>query len=129
METVFDKLDAVRQADPVAVAMDIDAAGLPFLKGLTPPAGSKTVEEGYRATAFFVIQMADAEDFSPNDETDPAFGVALRQAAEAGVEIADVYKRQLPMPTVSMWESRAMILSPVPIQPMTLPSLSNSTLS
>ena len=26
-------------------AMDIDAAGLPFLKGLTPPAGSKTVAE------------------------------------------------------------------------------------
>lgn len=25
--------------------MDIDAAGLPFLKGLTPPAGSKTVSE------------------------------------------------------------------------------------
>ena len=45
METVFAKLDAVRQADPMAVAMDIDAAGLPFLKGLTPPAGSKTVEE------------------------------------------------------------------------------------
>ena len=41
----------------------------------------RAVEEGYRATAFFVIQMADAEDFSPNDETDPAFGVALRQAA------------------------------------------------
>ena len=48
----------------------------------------RAVEEGYRATAFFVIQMADAEDFSPNDKTDPAFGVALRQAAEAGVEIA-----------------------------------------
>ena len=25
--------------------MDIDAAGLPFLKGLQPPAGSKTVAE------------------------------------------------------------------------------------
>lgn len=48
----------------------------------------RAVEEGYWATAFFVIQMADAEDFSPNDKTDPAFGVALRQAAEAGVEIA-----------------------------------------
>ena len=45
METVFAKLDAVRQADPMAVAMDIDAAGLPFLKNMTPPAGSKTVEE------------------------------------------------------------------------------------
>lgn len=45
METVFAKLDAVRQADPVAVAMDIDAAGLPFLQHLDPPAGSKTVEQ------------------------------------------------------------------------------------
>ena len=27
------------------VAMDIDAAGLPFLKNLNPPAGSKTVEQ------------------------------------------------------------------------------------
>ena len=30
---------------PIAIAMDIDAAGLPFLKNLTPPAGSKTVDE------------------------------------------------------------------------------------
>ena len=28
-----------------AVAMDVDAAGLPFLKNMTPPAGSKSVEE------------------------------------------------------------------------------------
>lgn len=48
----------------------------------------RAVEEGYRATAFFVIQMENALDFAPNDDTDPAFGVALRQAAEAGVEIA-----------------------------------------
>jgi len=45
-------------------------------------------EEGYRATAFFVIQMAGAEDFSPNDETHPGFGEALRLAAGRGVEIA-----------------------------------------
>ena len=47
-----------------------------------------TLEEDGVARFPDVIQMADAEDFSPNDETDPAFGVALRQAAEAGVEIA-----------------------------------------
>lgn len=45
METVKAKLDLVLEADPIAVAMDVDAAGLPFLKGRTPPAGSKTVEE------------------------------------------------------------------------------------
>lgn len=46
------------------------------------------VELGHRATAFFVIQMADAVDFSPNDTTHPAFGAALRQAKAAGVNIA-----------------------------------------
>ena len=43
--------------------------------------------EGWQATAFFVIQMADAEAFSPNDRTHPAFGEALRQAAAGGVNI------------------------------------------
>ena len=35
------------RASPAALrmAMDIDAAGLPFLQNLTPPAGSKTVEQ------------------------------------------------------------------------------------
>ena len=38
-------MDLVKAADPCAIAMDIDAAGLPFLKGLNPPAGSKTVDQ------------------------------------------------------------------------------------
>ena len=46
------------------------------------------VELGHRATAFFVIQMADVVDFAPNDATHPAFGEALRQAKAAGVNIA-----------------------------------------
>ena len=45
METIRQKMDMVKAADPYAIAMDIDAAGLPFLKGLTPPAGSKTVAQ------------------------------------------------------------------------------------
>ena len=45
------------------------------------------VEQGHRATVFFVVQMADVLDFSPNDETHPAFGEALRQAAAAGVQV------------------------------------------
>ena len=48
----------------------------------------RAVEEGHRATAFFVIQMADVLDFAPNDTTHPAFGEALREAARRGVEIA-----------------------------------------
>ena len=38
-------LELVKAADPFAIAMDIDAAGLPFLQNMNPPAGSKTVEQ------------------------------------------------------------------------------------
>ena len=45
IDLVREKAELVGAADPIAVAMDIDGAGLPFLKNLTPPAGSKTVEQ------------------------------------------------------------------------------------
>lgn len=44
-ETVNEKMALVREAGAFAVAMDVDAAGLPFLKNMTPPAGRKSVEE------------------------------------------------------------------------------------
>ena len=43
--TIAEKMALVRATGAFAVAMDIDAAGLPFLKGMTPPAGSKTVDQ------------------------------------------------------------------------------------
>ena len=45
IDLIRQKMDMVKPSGPIAIAMDIDAAGLPFLKNLTPPAGSKTVEE------------------------------------------------------------------------------------
>lgn len=45
INTLKEKFALVKEAGPFAAAMDIDAAGLPFLKNLTPPAGSKSVEE------------------------------------------------------------------------------------
>jgi len=39
------KMDLVHKSGAFAVAMDIDAAGLPFLKNMTPPAGGKSVDE------------------------------------------------------------------------------------
>ena len=45
MNTLREKLTMIQDSGSFAVAMDIDAAGLPFLKNLTPPAGSKSVEE------------------------------------------------------------------------------------
>ncbi|MDO4265842.1 MAG: alpha-hydroxy-acid oxidizing protein [Eubacteriales bacterium] len=44
-ETVDQKLALIRASHAFAVAMDIDAAGLPFLKNLDPPAGRKSVAE------------------------------------------------------------------------------------
>lgn len=45
METIRKKMELVHASEAFAVAMDVDAAGLPFLKNFEPPAGSKTVEE------------------------------------------------------------------------------------
>ena len=45
IETIREKMELVHESGAFAVAMDIDAAGLPFLKNLDPPAGSKTVSE------------------------------------------------------------------------------------
>ena len=44
-ELVMQKMDMAKKSGAWAIAMDIDGAGLPFLKNLTPPAGSKTVEQ------------------------------------------------------------------------------------
>lgn len=45
METIQEKMALCKASGCFAIAMDIDAAGLPFLKNMTPPAGSKTIEE------------------------------------------------------------------------------------
>ena len=56
--------------------------GVKHLKGL-----SKLAQEGYGAFVLFVIQMPDVKYLQPNDKTDPAFGAALREAAENGVTV------------------------------------------
>ena len=45
LDVIAGKMEMVHESKALAVAMDIDAAGLPFLKNMEPPAGSKTVEE------------------------------------------------------------------------------------
>lgn len=47
----------------------------------------RAVEEGYRTAVLFIIQMEGVAAIRPNDTTHPAFGEALRDAAEKGVEI------------------------------------------
>ena len=75
--------------------------GVKHLKGLT-----KAAREGYGAFVLFVIQMADVKYLRPHDERDPAFGAALREAAENGVTVLamdcgvteDVMQLRLPVP-------------------------------
>ncbi len=44
-------------------------------------------KSGRGAGVLFLIQIEDVKSFSPNDDTDPEFGKALRKAAEEGVDI------------------------------------------
>jgi len=44
-------------------------------------------ESGQRAAVAFVVQRGDATRFRPNDETDPAFAAALRDAIRRGVTV------------------------------------------
>ena len=48
---------------------------------------ARAVGEHTRAAIVFVVQRNDARAFAPHDASDPAFGVALREAARAGVEV------------------------------------------
>lgn len=56
--------------------------GAKHLRGL-----ARAAAEGARVAAFFCIQRPDASALAPHDAMDPAFGVALRDAAAAGVEL------------------------------------------
>lgn len=67
----------------------------------------RAAAEGHRASAVFVIQMEDVIDFAPNDDTHPAFGAALREAAKAGVQVVAVNCRVTP--------DSLEILGPVPV--------------
>ena len=47
----------------------------------------RAVKEGIAATLFFVVQMEGIRSVCPNDDTHPAFGAALREAAKDGVHV------------------------------------------
>ncbi|MCP1146557.1 DNA/RNA nuclease SfsA [Lysinibacillus endophyticus] len=47
----------------------------------------QAVQEGYKGTILFVIQMKGCKSFTPNREMDPNFADRLLQAAQQGVQI------------------------------------------
>lgn len=70
----------------------------------------RAVAEGIGATLFFVVQFQDACSMAPNDVTHPAFGQALREAAQSGVNVCayncvvtpDTLQLDSPVPVV-LW--------------------------
>lgn len=62
---------------------------------------------GCGAYVLFVIQMAGVKYLHPNDTTDPDFGKALREAAEAGVQVLAV--------DCTVTEDTMTIQNPVPV--------------
>ena len=75
-EFVFEKLDYLKAMGGVfACAMDIDGAGLPFLKAMNPNAGSKSVSELREIIDYAGMPFIVKGIMTPN---------AARKAAEAG---------------------------------------------
>lgn len=48
---------------------------------------AKAAKKGIKASLAFVIQMAGVDEVRPNVATHPEFGVALKEAKDAGVEV------------------------------------------
>lgn len=77
MNTIREKMELAKESGAFAIAMDIDAAGLPFLQNLNPPAGSKSVEELKE-----IVRMAEVPFILKGIMTPKA----ARKALEAGVQ-------------------------------------------
>ena len=80
------------EADGVCAFPDAPTQrGAKHLRGL-----AEAARQGYGAYVLFVIQMEDVKYLHPNDRTDPAFGTALREAAQHGVQVLAVPCRVTP---------------------------------
>ena len=77
INTIREKMELAKESGAFAIAMDIDAAGLPFLQNLNPPAGSKSVEELKE-----IVKMAEVPFLLKGIMTPKA----AKKALEAGVQ-------------------------------------------
>lgn len=76
-QIVKEKFDLVREGNPFAVAMDVDGSGLPFLKGMNPPAGFKSVSDLHE-----IISMIDVPFIVKGIMT----ATSAKKALEAGAK-------------------------------------------
>ena len=61
----------------------------------------RLVREGDRAVMFFLVNRGDCRSMGPADAIDPEYGLALREAAAAGVELL-AYRAVLRGPTAAV---------------------------
>ena len=90
----FFVMDQIRTLYLEVKGVTLEREGLALFPDAPTQRGVKHIEElicakemGHDAAILFVIQMQEIHAFSPNDQTHPAFGAALRKAAEHGVQI------------------------------------------
>lgn len=61
-------------------------------------------QQGARALVLFCVTREDARSFQPADEIDPEYGLSLRQAAAAGVEVL-AYRAQVSPQAIGLQDS------------------------
>ena len=83
LDTIREKMQLVKASGAFAVAMDVDAAGLPFLKNMIPPAGSKTVEE-----LAAIAQMIDVP-FIVKGIMTPGAALKAKKAGAAAIVVSN----------------------------------------
>ncbi|WP_055069534.1 DNA/RNA nuclease SfsA [Clostridium massiliamazoniense] len=67
------------------------------------------IEKGYKGGILFLIQLEDVYDFTPNYETDPAFGEALKFAKDRGIDIF-VYNCKVTKEEITLLDQKDIIL-------------------
>ena len=90
----FQIMDGPRKCFLEVKGVTLEHDGCAMFPDAPTERGVKHLEElinasgnGWETFVLFVIQMKEIQIFRPNDQTDPAFGNALRRAAAHGVKI------------------------------------------
>lgn len=83
LETVRQKMQLASDSGAFAIAMDIDAAGLPFLQNRQPPAGSKSVDELRE-----IVESTDAP-FVVKGVMTPRAALKAAEAGAAGIVVSN----------------------------------------
>ena len=76
---------------------------------------ARAIQEGFRASVIFVIQREDVDAFRPNDTADHAFGQALREAHNSGVEVY-AYRCRVTPEQIALSDQVPVLLPALPVK-------------